>query len=120
MAVLREGSETVLFLAGIASGSDDGIVQMILGGLLGATAGIATGALLYAGLLRIPLRSFFAVTNVMVLLLAAGMAAQAAGFLVQADVLPALANPLWDASAWLSETSIFGKILTLYPRLRSK
>ena len=111
MAVLREGSETVLFLAGIASGSEDGVMHMIAGGLLGATAGIATGALLYAGLLRIPLRSFFAVTNVMVLLLAAGMAASAAGFLVQADVLAPLANPLWDASAWLSETSILGKIL---------
>ena len=111
MAVLREGSETVLFLAGIASSSEDGLMQMTAGGILGAAAGIATGALLYAGLLRIPLRYFFAVTNVMVLMLAAGMAAQAAGFLVQADVIPSLLNPVWDASAWLSESSILGKIL---------
>jgi len=110
-AVLREGSETVLFLAGIASSDGDGASAMLIGGLLGAAAGAAVGALLYAGLLRIPLRYFFTATNVLVLLLAAGMAAQATGFLVQADALPPLVDPLWDASGWLSEGSLAGKIL---------
>jgi hypothetical protein len=47
----------------------------------------------------------------MILLLAAGMASQPAGFLVQADVLPALGNAAWDTSAVLTENSIAGKIL---------
>jgi high-affinity iron transporter len=46
-----------------------------------------------------------------VLLLAAGMASQAAHFLIQADALPSLAAPIWDTSAMLPENSISGMLL---------
>jgi high-affinity iron transporter len=46
-----------------------------------------------------------------VLLLAAGMAAQAARFLIQADAIPSLASPLWDTSALVPNASIAGKML---------
>ena len=110
-AVLREGSETVLFLYGIASSGDDSGIEILSGGLLGAVTGVGVGFLLYRGLLSIPLRYLFGVTNVMILLLTAGLAAQAAGFLVQADVIPALGGPVWDTTAILSEKSLVGKIL---------
>ena len=112
VAVLREGSETVLFLYGIAnSGGDNGISSMAVGGLLGVVGGIAVGAALYFGLLRIPMRHLFTVTNWMILLVAAGMASQAAGFLVQADYLPSLGSDIWDTSWLLTESSVLGKIL---------
>jgi high-affinity iron transporter len=57
------------------------------------------------------MQRLFAVTNWMVLLLAAGMAAQAAGFLVQADLLPPLGQALWDSSSVLTEDSVVGKAL---------
>ena len=109
-AVLREGSETALFLYGVGTGPD-GVTGMLTGGVLGALLGVGTGALLYAGLLKIPMRYLFSATNAMILFLMAGMAAQAAGFLVQADVLPPLVNPMWDTSALLSEKSLLGKVL---------
>jgi high-affinity iron transporter len=111
LAVLREGSETVLFLYGIAASNDGGQSSMMLGGLIGMLLGIAVGYMLYAGLLRIPLRWFFAATGILVLLLAAGMASQAAHFLIQADLLPSLAAPLWDTSAALPENSLPGMLL---------
>jgi high-affinity iron transporter len=109
-AVLREGSETVLFLYGVATG-DDSTSALLLGGGLGMAAGIGVGALLYFGLLSIPMRYLFAVTNWMILLLTAGMAAQAAGFLVQADLLPTLVDPAWDTSSILNDKSLIGKVL---------
>jgi high-affinity iron transporter len=111
VAVLREGSETVLFLYGIAAGGGAGAVSLVAGGALGLAGGIGVGAVLYFGLLRIPTERLFAVTNWMVLLLAAGMAAQAAGFLVQADLLPPLGEALWDSSGVLTEDSVVGKAL---------
>ena len=57
------------------------------------------------------MRHFFTVTNWMILLLAAGMAAQAAGYLVQADVLPALGQKVWDTSGLLSTQSLLGETL---------
>ncbi len=110
LAVLREGSEIVLFLYGIAAGGGE-TVSMLTGAALGLGAGAALGLTLYLGILRIPSRHLFTVTNWMILLLAAGMAAQAAGFLVQAGYLPALQQPLWDTSALLSDRSVVGQIL---------
>jgi high-affinity iron transporter len=111
LAVLREGSETVLFLYGIAASGGVGAATLIAGGALGLAGGVATGAVLYFGLLRIPTQQLFAVTNWMVLLLAAGMAAQAAGYLVQADLLPPLGETVWDTSGVLTEDGVVGKAL---------
>ena len=111
LAVLREGSETVLFLYSLATSSDGGLPSTVSGGLSGLGAGLLVGALLYAGLLRIPLRWFFSITGILVLLLAASMASQAARFLIQADLLPSLGAPLWDTSDVLSQTTALGTLL---------
>jgi len=111
LAVLREGSETVLFLYGIAASGDNSQSSMMLGGGVGMLAGIALGYTIYAGLLRVPMRWFFATTGVLVLLLAAGMASQAAHYLIQADLLPSLAAPLWDTSALLPENGLPGMLM---------
>ena len=110
LAVLREGSEIVLFLYGIAAG---GAAPLALwtGSLLGLLAGMALGGLIYFGLLRIPTRHLFTVTSWMILLLAAGMASQAAGFLVQAGLLPGLVEPLWNSSGLLPQHHPIGAIL---------
>jgi high-affinity iron transporter len=111
LAVLREGSETVLFLYGIAAGGGLSAGSLIAGGALGLAGGVAVGAALYLGLLRIPTGRLFTVTSWMILLLAAGMASQAAGYLVQADLLPPVGEAVWDTSAVLTEDSILGKAL---------
>ena len=111
LAVLREGSETVLFLYGIAATESGGRSPMLLRGLAGMMLGSAVGYTLYSGLLRLPMRWFFSATSVLVLLLAAGMASQAAHFLIQADLLPSLATPLWDTSSALPENGLPGILL---------
>jgi high-affinity iron transporter len=111
IAVLREGSEIVLFLYGIAVASGAGAIGMMPGGLLGLAGGVAVGALIYFGLLAIPLRRLFTVTSWLILLLAAGMASQGAAFLMQANLLPALGNNVWNTSSLLSENSLLGLLL---------
>lgn len=110
LAVLREGSETVLFLYGMLS-TGDAVAGVAIGGMIGLGAGVAAGVALYAGLIRIPLRWFFDATALLILLLAAGMAGQIARYLIQADVLPPLISPLWDASSVLPNDSLLGTLL---------
>jgi FTR1 family protein len=110
LAVLREGAEVVLFAYGIAAAGTD-TSTLLLGGLLGIGAGVAVGSALYFGLLRIPTRHLFSVTSALLVLLAAGMAAQASAYLIQAGVLPAIKPVLWDTSAVLSEKSVLGQML---------
>jgi len=110
LAVLREGAEVVLFLYGqFASGTS--VAQMTAGGAMGTALGVVVGVALYSGLMRIPMRHLFSVTAIMLLVLAAGLAAQAAAYLVQADVLPALGYNLWDTSWILSQQSVLGSVL---------
>jgi high-affinity iron transporter len=111
IAVLREGSEIVLFLYGIAVGGGSSGLSMAVGGALGVVAGAIAGAAIYLGLLTIPLRHLFAVTSWLILLLAAGMAAQGAAFLTAADILPPLGSSLWDTSWLISEQGIGGRLL---------
>ena len=110
LAVLREGSEVVLFLYGIAASGTSG-ASLLIGGVLGIAAGAAFTALTYFGLLAIPTRHIFSVTSWLIALLAAGMAAQAVQFLNNAGWVVALDRTIWDTSWALSEGSIFGKLL---------
>ena len=111
VAVLREGSELVLFLYGVAASSASGQTSGMLGGaLIGLGTGSAIGAALYLGLLRIPSSRLITVTGWMILFLAAGMASQGAAFLVQADILPALGESVWDTTALLSDEGVPGRI----------
>ncbi len=110
VAVLREGSEVVLFLYGIVASGAAGSA-LLAGGLLGLAGGALVAALGYWGLLAIPTRYIFRVTTVLIALLAAGMAAQAVQYLSQAGIVSVLGQQLWDTSFLLSEGSIVGRVL---------
>ena len=111
LTVLREGSETVLFFYGILAGARISVASLAQGALLGLAAGAGAGVLIYAGLMRIPVRHFFTATSWLLLFVAAGMAAQLAQVLIQADLLPALIQPLWDTSRWVPSESTLGTLL---------
>ncbi len=100
VAVLREGSEVVLFLYGIASQGGASGASMLTGSALGLVAGAAASALMYYGLLAIPPGKLFSTTSWLITLLAAGMAAQAILFIQQAGYFEYLTRTLWDTS-WL-------------------
>jgi high-affinity iron transporter len=110
LAVMREGSETVLFLYGLAASGTQRF-GLIGGVALGLAAGVLLGVVLYRGLLRIPWRHVCAVTGWIVLLLAAGLAANAAGYLTQAGLLPTLAPEVWNTAGILNQDSAVGQLL---------
>jgi len=110
LAILREGAEIILLLYGTTAAGAD-VTQQLSGGSIGLIAGIGLGATIYFGLVNIPTRYFFKITGTLLLLLAAGLAAQAAAFLSQADMLPTLVTTVWDTSHILPEHSLIGQIL---------
>ena len=111
VAVLREGSETVLFIYGIIASDPNGMVPALLGSAGGLVVGTTVGVFLYAGLASIPTRHLFSVTSWMVTLLAAGMAAQSLTYLANAGIIDSLGSTMWDTSWLLKEGSIFGRVL---------
>ncbi|MEP7283795.1 MAG: FTR1 family protein [Rubrivivax sp.] len=111
LAVLREGAETVLFVAGSLDGAGASAQAVLLPGAAGLALGVAVGTALYVGLARIPTRHLFAVTNVLIALLAASMASQLVAALSQAGVVEAWTSPLWDSSSLLARDSALGTLL---------
>ena len=111
IAILREGSEVVLFLYGIATAAALTAGAVIAGTACGIAAGAVVSWALYRGLLAIPVKRLFSVTAWLIALLAAGMAGQAAALLANDDLIPAFGYQLWDTSWLLSTVSIPGRAL---------
>jgi high-affinity iron transporter len=111
IAVLREGSEVVLFLYGVAAAQGGASWAMVAGGFVGLILGSSVCLLTYLGLITIPARYLFGVTSALIALLAAGMAAQAIAFLEQANILTALDETMWNTSWILSDSSFLGRAL---------
>lgn len=111
LAVLREGAETVIFVAGLLTGSTESQAQVMLAASLGLLAGAASGVLIYFSLARIKTQQLFRVTNALILLLAGSLASQLAKNLAQADLITLLNEPAWDISHWVSNDSPVGFML---------
>ena len=111
VAILREGSEVVLFLYGVIISSAASGYSLFFGGALGLLLGVAICALTYTGLMIIPVRHLFKVTSLLIAFMAAGMAAQSVAFLEQADVATGLGRIVWNTSSILPDGSIFGRVL---------
>jgi len=110
VAVLREGSEVVLFLYGVLMG---GASPMTIGagGALGLLGGVALSVVMYLGLLAVPTKRLFGVTSGLIVLVAAGLASQAVAFLQQGGFISMLMTPLWDTSWLLTDGSVPGRLL---------
>ena len=111
LSVLREGAETVLFVAGVMSSPDTSEAKLFTGAALGLGLGSLVGWLIYAGLGKIKPRYLFSVTNVLILLLAGSLASQLAKTANQADWISAFSGPAWDVSWLISNDSALGMVL---------
>lgn len=107
LSVLREGAETVLFVAGFMSGSHDS-GGMLLSAAAGLSTGAMAGAMLYLGLARIKPQHLFSVTNVLILMLAGNLASQLAKSLSQAGLVEGWSDAIWDTSTFLSNDDSLG------------
>lgn len=110
LAVLRDGSEIVMFTHGsLAAGQS--IPSIVGGSIIGLVVGTVAGIGICYGLLKFATRFIFNLTSWMLILLAAGMVSQAIGFLSAAGYVSELISPLWDTSAIVAESSLIGGIL---------
>ncbi len=110
ISVLREGSEIVMFLySSIVTGGK--IYLLVLGSIIGTLMGIVAGFVIYYGLMKVPIKKVLNVTSWLLMLLVAGMMAQAFGYLSAAGRVPDLIPMVWDTSRIISEGSLLGKIM---------
>ena len=92
ISVFREGIETILFLYGVMM--KQGGLSISLS-LLGAGMGIAVGYLIFVQGKKVPLKTFFNVSSILLIFVAAGMFAYGIHELESAGVIPDYGR-IWD------------------------
>ena len=105
--VLREGIETVIFLFGAASASDDPNAwrAIPIPGILGIVVGIILSWALFRGLIELDIDSFFLATSVILMLFSAGLTSHAFHELQEVDWFGEWAEDKtqrdwWNARMW--------------------
>jgi high-affinity iron transporter len=111
LAVIREGVEAALFLLAVTTSS--GGLEVVLGATIGIAIAIGLGLLVYAGGRKLPLRTFFKVTGMIVIIFAAGLLARTVLFFQSSGDLGTLADNVYDltGATWLTQQSEVGKML---------
>jgi len=112
VAVLREGIEAALFMLAVATDEDGS------GVLLGAFIGLAIASLLayavYWGGRKMPMKPFFTVTGLVLIVFAAGLVARTVMYLqISGDLGSFSLNGVYDLTSihWLTNSSEVGKFL---------
>lgn len=109
LAVFREGIELALFLMAARMASDP--VSVLVGAILGLGAAIILGWMIFATTRRLNLRHFFQITNVLLLLFAAGLVAHGVHEFNEVGWVPSIVENVWDINHLLSDKSEIGGIL---------
>lgn len=109
LAVTREGSEVIIYLQTF-SFDQMKLVRVLTGGVVGACIGASTGVIVYFALVLGDKRRAMVITQWLLILVAAGILSQIVPLFEQADLI-ASAEPIWDSSSLLAETSVMGQLL---------
>jgi FTR1 family protein len=86
LMVFREGAETVLFLAAVSLRTTE--LLNFMGGVLGLGLAVALGVAFFKGSVKVNLRKFFAVTTMVLFVVAAQLLVSGVHELSEAQVLP--------------------------------
>ena len=105
----REAVETVLFLVAIAYQSSP--LQLAIGAALGLATALAVGFAMYRVGVRVNLGRFFSVLGSLLLLVAAGLLANAVHNLQALGALPGASFTLWNAGAVMPDDRGLGDVL---------
>jgi len=122
VAVFREGLETVLFLWGIVVQSGTGleVAPLVAAGLAGAALAVGTAWLFFRGFAFLRLQTFFRVTGVLLLLVAAGLLASGVNKLIGLGYLPPIVPQVWNTAWLVRDGSPLGALLSALVGYRSR
>lgn len=114
-AVIREGIETALFLAGQATSTETGAPSVLIGAVIGLSGAVLIGWGFYRGSRAIDLRRFFRWTGIALVFIAAGLLSTAVHeFLEVAEIagVPVIGSQTaFDISGVLSSQEGIGQFL---------
>ncbi|MHA1255263.1 MAG: FTR1 family iron permease [Promethearchaeota archaeon] len=101
--IIREGIELVLLTTGAASIGSLNQVNIILGSMIGLAISILIGLLIFYGIKSINLKLFFKITNIMLILFAAGLITYGIHEFIEAGIINPIIEEVWNIKHILPE-----------------
>ena len=109
LAVFREGIELALFLLAVQQTASP--VQTLVGAVLGLAGAAVLGLFLFNSTRKLDIRSFFKVTNILLIIFAAGLVGYGVHELNEAGIIPSVIEHVWDINPILSDKGQIGLLL---------
>lgn len=109
LAVFREGIELTLFLLAVQQTTSP--LQTLSGALLGLAGAAVLGWFLFKSTHKLSLRGFFRITNVLLIIFAAGLVGLGVHELNEVGIIPSMIEHVWDINHILSDQSEVGLLL---------
>ncbi|NRB11345.1 MAG: FTR1 family protein [Rickettsiaceae bacterium] len=111
--LLREGAEMLLFIYSISSAENIAVDDYITGLGIGALLGFIVGIIIYLGLIKFAGKYIFKISTILLILIAAGLASEAAGIMTSSGIIEVFSEQLWDSSWLIEDRSTIGKLLNI-------
>jgi len=102
--IIREGIELVLLTTGASSIGSLNQVSVILGSMIGLAISILIGLLIFYGVKSINLRTFFKITNIMLIMFAAGLITYGIHEFIEAGIINPIIGEVWNIKHILPES----------------
>jgi high-affinity iron transporter len=105
LVVLREGVETVFFFAAI-TGGNIGAAMQGWGAITGVIIAAIVSYVFFKGTMKVSLKTFFKVTGIFIILIAAGLLVQAISMMQDLNIIGSVIPHLYDLTWFLPEHPI--------------
>ncbi len=118
--IFREGTEIILFVHAISSAYSMSSTEYAIGFAVGIISGIIASIVVSYGLHKLAIKSIFKVSFILLALIAASLASEAAGILTSIGFVDFLDEPIWDSNWIVSDFSFVGKVLKMFVGYNTK
>lgn len=109
MAIVREGSEIIIYIQGFST-IPELFTPVLIGSSIGAGIGLSIGVFIYYLIVNLPFLYGIRFAFLVLVFISGGMVSQAIQMLLQADLITS-ELPIWDTSTFVNEQSVVGQIL---------
>ncbi len=114
LTILREGIEMIILVYSISSVETIDSNSYILGVIIGMTSGFIFGIVIYLGLIKLANQHYvLRISTILLMLIAAGFAAEAAGIMTSSGIITVMSDRVWDSSWLVADRSVAGRLLNM-------
>lgn len=113
--VLQEGIAMAILVYSISSVEIINSNSYILGVIIGMASGLMFGIVIYLGLIKLSNRQYviLRISSILLMLIAAGFAAEAAGIMTSCGIITVMTDRVWDSSWLITDRSVLGRLLNM-------